>query len=46
MLFLDITSASVCNAAVNAVPELIINVHKKELKNVLKNILSIYVVST
>ena len=43
MLFLDTTSASVCEAAVNAVPELFINVLKKVLKNVLKYILSTYV---
>ena len=45
MLFVDITSSSVCKADVNAVPELIFNVLKKILKNVLKyiqkNVLSI-----
>ena len=46
MFFLDITSASVCKTAVNAVSELIINVLKKVLKNVLEYILSIYVFST
>ena len=46
MFFLDITSASVCKAAVNTVPELIINALRKVLKNVLKYILSTYVLST
>ena len=46
VLFFDITSASVCKAAVNAVPELINNVLKKVLKNALKYILSTYVLST
>ena len=42
MLFFDITSALVCKEAVNAVPKLIINVLKRELKNVLKYILKMY----
>ena len=47
MLFLDITSTSVCKATVNAVSELIIiDVLTKVLKNVLKYILSTYVLST
>ena len=46
MLFLDITSTSVCKAAVNAVAELIINALTKVLKNVLKYILSTYVLSS
>ena len=46
MLFFDITSSSVCKAAVNAVSELNINVLKKVLKKVLKYILSTYVLST
>ena len=45
MIFLDITSASVCKVAVNAVLELFINVPKKVLKNVLKYIFSTYVLS-
>ena len=46
MLFLDITSATVSKSAVNAVPEQIINVLKKVLKNVLKYISSTYVLKT
>ena len=46
MLFWDITSASMCKAAMNTVQELIINVLKKVLKNVLKYILSTCVLST
>ena len=46
MPFLDIKSASVCKAAVISVPELFINLLKKVLKNVLKYILSAYVLST
>ena len=46
MLFLDITSASMCKAAANSVPELVLNVLKKVLKNVLKYILSTCVLST
>ena len=46
MLFFDIASASVCKAAVNAVPELIIYILRKVLTNVLKYILSTYVLST
>ena len=46
MLFFEITSASVCKGAVNTVPEQIIIVLKKVLKNVLKYISSTYVLST
>ena len=46
MFFLNITNASVCKAAVNEVSEIIINVIKKVLKNVLKYIWSTYVLST
>ena len=45
MLFLDITRFSVCKAAMKVVPEIIINVLKKVLKNALKYILSTYVLS-
>ena len=43
MVYLDITSAS---ETVNAVPELLISVLWKVLKNVLKYIMSTYVLST
>ena len=45
MIFWDLTSALECKAAVNAVPELFIIVLKKVLKNVLRYILSTYVLS-
>ena len=46
MIFFDVTSALVCKTAVNAVPELFINVLKKVIMWLLKYILSTYVLIT
>ena len=45
MLFLGIINASVCKGGVNAVLEVIFIILKKVIKNVLKYILSTYVLS-